>query len=336
MDKDCSEVVKIITEWFDDIDEVKRIWEHIANLNPEFEQASEENWRKKEASLWLHGETRTFEAVEFEKWLMINAPIANMAITPVMGHLFQWKEHLREVGIYAEFSESDILPPLKNESLIDYVLRMAQTIENRGWGNKKQKRAAKSFLHFLREKHEKGCAFIEHIIPEKNDLRAGKIIRIIRPQVYPISQEIAGAIVKEVANQCINGRANAQHHACEVFTLILMCVTSSRIRWPRTLESVHELPKKGLIIKKESAKLSIPSIFGPHRIQISNRVTKLITAISKIPSKTARKTILQTPLPDLRKTLRSVINKVNPPPEVGEITFLTFLSHPHYFGENIR
>lgn len=337
MSKDFSELCEIINEWFADVEQVKKTWEVIRALNPDFEQVSAESWQIKEASLWHHGETRPREANELERWLMVSPPMSKTANSLTIDHYTDWNEYILEKGVYADFNEGDLLKPQENESLIDFVLRLAQEIENTGWGKKKQERALKSFLHFLRDSNkQEEVAFIEHIIPEKNELQAGKIIRIIRPQVYPISKEIAAAIIKELAHQCAYGRPNARHHAGEALSLILICLSASRIRWPRSLESVHAIRNDALISTAEFPELLVPSIFGPHPVRISQRVAKLLQAIVNIHSKMPRSTILETSLPELRKTLRSAIHKVNPPPEIGEITFVTFLSHPHHFGENIR
>lgn len=336
INKNCLEFEPIIKDWFDDIEKTKKIWEEIRTLNPDFEQVSEDHWQQKEACFWLHGETDTWKANKLEEWLMIAPSLSETAKSIALKHYLKWENHIREEGDYFDFSANDLQSPEEKEILVDFILKIAEQVEKKGWGNKKQTRAKKSFLHFLRDKYKKEVAFIEHIIPEKNGLRSGSIIRLIPPQVYPISQEIAASIIKELAYQSCYGRSNSRHHNLEALILILMSVSASRIRWPRTLESVHEIKKNALIFKDESKELLIPSVFGNRSLEISNRFGMLIQAVSNIPSKKTRKTILQTSLPDLRKTLRSAIKKVNPPKEVGDITFLTFLSHPHYFGKNIR
>lgn len=204
-------------------------------------------------------------------------------------------------------------------------------------GKKKQRRALKSFLHFLREDYcQEDVAFIEHIFPKKIDLRAGRIIRKIRPQVFPISHQIAGTIIKELAYQCAFGRANARHHACEALALIWMCISSSRIRWPRSLESIHKLSVDAIVCDKKYPELIAPSFFGPHPIRIGSRVARYLQEVAGIPSNNQRNTVLQTSLSDLRKPLDTAIKKAKLCSTLGEITYLTFLSYPHSFGKNIR
>ena len=93
------------------------------------------------------------------------------------------------------------------------------------------------------------------------DLHYGRIIRIIRPQVYAIPYEIAGDITRELAYKCAYGRPNAQLKAAEALGLVWLCLTASRIRHPRSLEMVHGIAKEDLILGGEYPELLIPSIF---------------------------------------------------------------------------
>ena len=132
-----------------------------------------------------------------------NSPVSKTAKSFAEKHYNSWSDYIREEGVYLDFNANDLPPPLKNEILNEYIVRLSQQVEAIGWGPKKQERATKAFLHYLRIKNKQAeIAFIEHIFPEKCDLRAAKIIRIIRPQVHPISKEIAGTIIRELAYQC--------------------------------------------------------------------------------------------------------------------------------------
>lgn len=75
--------------------------------------------------------------------------------------------------------------------------------------------------------------------------------------------------------------------------------------------------------------LKVPTLFGKRTIRISERMAKFLIAIAKIPSKSPRKTILQTPLRSLNRALDRALEKVKTD---GNVTFVTFLSHPHHFG----
>ena len=337
MFKDCSQISHIANSLITDIAKVTAWWGGLRQLNPGFEQLSEEDCYDRESSLWIHGETHAFEANELQRWLYVSPPTSQTADSLAMDHYLKWSEHLLEEGVYADFSEGNLPRPHNGETLSDYVVRLSAGVEATGWGSKKQERALKCFLHYLRTKNDqKEIAFIEHIFPEKCDLRGGRIIRIIRPQTSPISVQTTGAIVKELIHQCAHGRPNARHHSGEALALVWLCLSASRIRWPRSLESVHAINNNALLSKSGLPHLHVPSIFGPHSLRISSRVSEFLQAVSRIPSKNPRNTILQTPLPDLRQPLRRALAKIDLPPGVGEISFSTFLSHPHYYGENIR
>ncbi len=365
MSKDCSELQAIIEELIADIEKVKEIWCGIRADNPTFEQVSEENWESKEALLWMHGETKTFEAIELERWLFSEPPISETSKSDANDNYLAWIDHLREDGIYSEFDVDDLPKPLEKESLVTYVTRLSQYVSQKGWGIKRQRRALKSFLSFLRQDYkQEDVAFIEHIFPAKSDLMnqqkfkkislpssfhlggfSGRaliklsnkvIIRKIWPQVEAISHQVAGEIIKELAYQCAFGRKNARHHAGEALALIWLCISSSRIRWPRSLESVHELSLDAIVYEKEYPELLAPSFFGPHPVRIGSRVARFLQTVANIPSKKPRKTILQTPLKDLRDRFRKTLKIIKLPQDLGEITFLTFLSYPHHFGKEIR
>lgn len=186
------------------------------------------------------------------------------------------------------------------------------------------------------ENEQEQVAFIEHIVPRKRDLRAGRIIRKILPQVHPIPKEVASAIIRELAFQCANGRKNARHHAGEALALLWLCLSATRIRWPRTLESVHVIERGAMIFQDEHSALLVPSMFGPYPVRIGGKVERFLRAIGNIPSKNPRSTILQTSLPDLRKPFNAALKRVNPNPSLEEITFLSFLSYLHHFDEHIR
>lgn len=337
MKKNVAEIQSIIEDLITSIDQVKEVWNGIRKDNPDFEQVSEDSWTSKEARLWMHGETKTLEAMELERWLFVELPISQTAKSIAMDNYLAWGDHLREDGSYEDFIVHDLPKPQEEETLSDYIINLSRRVEENGWETKEQKLALHSFLHFLREDyHQEDIAFIEHIFPKKMDLRADRIIRKVPQQIYPISHEIAGAIIKELAYQCCSGRENARHHAGEALGLIWLCIATSKIRLPRTLESVHKLGADAIVFKENHAALHVPSIFGTYPVRIGNQVATFLAALANIPSKETRKAILQTSLPDLRKPLKTAIKKVNPPQDLGKITFLTFLSYPHHFGKNIR
>lgn len=185
---------------------------------------------------------------------------------------------------------------LLNQPLGNYIRLLANMVEKEGWGTKKNRLALNSFLAYLREfNSKKEVAFIDHIFPEQKNLHYGRIIRKVRPQVQPISQGTAAQIIKQLAFQCASGRPNAQHNAGEALALVWLCLTASRIRFPRLLEDIHAIPSKALVFSNIFPELSIPSIFGLQKIRISTLISQFIQAIADIPPQSLEKLFCKHP-----------------------------------------
>ena len=340
----CGEIIDGLIK---EISSIEQTWINIRELNPDFEEVSEIAWKNKEARCWIHGATDLSKANALEEWLYYYAPTSQAEKSLALNHYNDWVDHIREDGVYADFQETSLRQPdikqsngkkISNEELLNQPLRLlANMVEKEGWGTKKNKLALNSFLAYLRGfNSKKEVAFIDHIFPEQKNLHYGRIIRKVRPQVQPVSQGIAAQIIKQLAFQCAYGRPNAQHNVGEALALVWLCLTASRIRFPRLLEDIHTIPSKALVFNNTFPELSIPSIFGLQKIRISTLISWFIQAIADIPSPKPRKAILQIPLRDLRKVLNKAIKKANLPSNLGEITFLTFLSSPYPCDENIR
>jgi len=244
---------------------------------------------------------------------------------------------LLENGEYHDFSQQNIPTPEQIENLYDYILGLSFLIETEGWGCKKRKLAIRSFLFFLRRTiPEKEIAFLEQIFAANMDLKHGSLIRLIKPQVYPLSEEVAAEIIQVLLRGVLYERANAQLKKAEALALCWLCLGLSRLRLPSSLELLHKIPSDAITRKNKKSMILIPTIFGPQKLQISHRVAKYLKAIAKIPSSSSRNSIIQSSLHDLRRVLNSAIKKVDLPENIGEITFLSFTSHPHYAGKYIR
>lgn len=108
------------------------------------------------------------------------------------------------------------------------------------------------------------------------------------------------------------------------------------MRLPKTLEGIHSIKVSALTNEQEVPKIKIPTIFNPRKLQISQKVSNYLKAIADIPSASPRKTILQSSLHDLRRSLKIIIKKADLPSDIGEITFLTFMSYPHHADKCFR
>lgn len=317
------------------IEECRQDWIEMRTLNPNFEQLSDEAWEKRFSRSWLHGATEVRECNALEEWLYASISSSDFAISKAKISYQAWGDFIREKGTYADFSMEDLLGPEPMEQLDMYIYRLVRHVQKNGWGTKKNKGALKSFLSYLRKsKPSEEVAFIEHIFPKKGKLHFNSLIRLIKPQVYPIPEEVAGEITKTLAEGVIRGRANAQLKKAEALALCWLCVISSRLRLPITLESIHAISINSIVLEKGISYIKMPYLFGPLKVQISDRIAEYLQAINDIPSPLPSKNIFSSDLHDLRRPLRSAIKKAKPPLELGKITFLTFMSQPHHFGKN--
>ena len=132
------------------------------------------------------------------------------------------------------------------------------------------------------------------------------------------------------------GRPNSQLSALESLGLCWLCLTTSRFRLPTYLEMVEKTKVSAINIDGEYSTMLVPTLFGERKIRISVRVAKFLIALSKIPSKEPRETILQSPRRSLTRVLDRAIQNCVINPDLGNITYITMLSTPHIFGRNCR
>ncbi|MGL4539468.1 MAG: hypothetical protein ACRCU0_00620 [Candidatus Rhabdochlamydia sp.] len=327
---------KIIDELHQDISISRKVWDGLKECNPHIEQLSEKDWRKEEAQFWIHGTCNTQEKIELESGLYPTLESSKIAKSLASISYSKWEDYVLE-NSYLDFTQEDLIKPQEKETLVDYIQRYAQLVENHGWKQKKNKRALKAFLTYLKKFHKQNeVAFIEHLFPEKMDLHYGKIIKLVQPQVYPVSKEVIADIIKALAQQVIYGRPDALLNIVEALSLTWLCLIASRIRLPFSLKSIHAIQRNALILNGNYPELLIPSDFGKQKIRISHRIAQFFELVAKIPSSCPRKNILQGTIHDLRRALNKAIHKANLPPQLGKITFLTFLSSPHPLEGHVR
>ncbi len=335
---DLSEVKAIIRDLQEGIEKRRQIREGIKHSNPEWDELSDENWKNTKSRCWIHGATKVGEANELEQWLFDNPPFSETSLENAAKCVQLWRQWLEiEDAYYGLFEDFEFDEPFEDETLRDFIVRMGKIVESEGKGARLEWRALKSFLAYLRNIAQEEIAFIEQIFPKKMDLFHGRIIRRIRPEVYPISENFTGDILIELARMCLDGRPNIQHTAAEALGLSWLCLTASRLRLPTYLETmIYPTKSSALLFEGEFPQLLAPTFFSDRKIRISERVAKYLHALSLIPSKRPRETILQKPYDSLRRTFRRALKRISPPLELGQITFLTLLSPPHPFEGNFR
>ncbi len=385
MSVSLDEVCAILDEFEKEITEIQTIWRKQSESHPCLEQASSENCQEEYHRMWLHGATKVWERNELERWLYGDLPATKTALSPAIDIYKAWRKWLKISGLpkfgttydydkktsswreveskepsdtyYATNSRFDIEKPSKDETLLDCIVRLAQSIEDEGKGHPLEYRALKSFVDFIRDTYStEQIAFIEHIFPKKMDLHFGKIIRLISSEAYPIPEKTAAEILIELARRGRNGRPDARHTALESLALCWLCIATSRIRLPKTLEMVRDIKTTAVLsgtefslstkptyggdafwrplIDSDFSVLLVPTWFGEQPLKISNRVAAFLKAVSRLPSKSPRETILQKPRRSLARTLDEALKTIAPNPEYGNITYLSLLQQPHIFGDH--
>lgn len=389
MNNPFDEACAILDDFEEKIAAIKAEWKRLEEDNPHFEQVSSANWPQKYYRLWLHGATEVYECNELERWLSDYPPITKTAQSPALTVYRAWRKWLETAGsskafmalrydkktrkhVEFESKESagsyyeaddrfDIENPPERETLFDFIVRQARSVEEEGKGDHRlQWRAWKCFLDFIRKEYPtEQVAFIEHIFPKKMSLHhdVGKIIRLIPPEAYPIPEKAAAEILIEFAHRCRNGRPDARRTAAEGMALCWLCIATSRIRLPKTLEMIRNMKPNAILSgaefsisqvptfgsdcatlrpmsDKDFSVLKVPTWFGDLPLKISNRVAAFLRAVSQIPSKRPRETILQRPMRSLTRVFDEVLQSVAPPSKYGNITYLSLLNQPHIFGDH--
>lgn len=331
---------EILIDLNNDLEKMKNIWSEIRTNNPTFEQVSHEQWREKSSRCWLHGGTKKIETDYLDQWLIQKVELSKLAHGGVRPLIVSWKKRMNEKGPMGHYYADDVkftIKSKKDETLLNFIIRMARNTEEFGKGHRLSWRALKSFLSFLREtRDQKEVAFIEQIFPVDMDVAHGRIIRKIPPEVYSIPLETAGDIILELAIMCRECRPNAFHGLAETLGLCWLCLTASRLRLPTEVEMIYKTKASSINLKGDFPTILIPTIFGDQSIRISLRVAKFFLFLSKIPSEAPREAILQKPFRSLSRSFDRVLERVSPNPDFGNITFLTLISPPHIFGENHR
>jgi hypothetical protein len=278
----------ILDEFEKDVAKVQASWKEIAELNPDFEHVSPENWQEKYYRMWLHGATEVYECNELERWLYgapSNTEIASslaqdahdawrawlsIAGPPIMSKVCDYdkksgkylERELKEpsAAYYVNNDRFEIRAPLEGETLLDFILRSARSVEDIGEGHPLGWRALKSFLDFMRKHYPtEQVAFIEHIFPKKMDLHYGKIIRLIPQEAHPIPEKTAAEILIEFARRCRNGRPDSRHTAAEGLALCWLCIATSRIRLPKTLKMVSRIKADAVLSGVEFSISKMPA-----------------------------------------------------------------------------
>lgn len=334
MSEELEEAKSMLNDLENDLKELEAFYNQVRIDNPCFSPVSNQEWERKKACCWIHGATELHETNELERWLFDNPPLSDFAKENATECVRCWREWLEIKDAYYEpFEAFEFEKPFEEETLREFLLRMARKVQEEGKGARLEWRALKSFLSYLRKMPQEGIAFIEQIFPQKMGFSGDQIIRKIAPEVYSIPYEIAARILLELARQCRFSRTNAQLAAVESLGLCWLCLSASRLRLPIHLESIQAIESKAIQLDGEFPILKVPTLFGDRTIRISTRVAKYLDCLSHIPSKKPRTTILQSPIRTLARTLDRALASLELE-SLGNITYVTLLSYPHHFGNH--
>lgn len=282
------------------------------------------NWNRKYAICWIHGATELNEANKLGEWLFDNPPFSDLAKKKASKFIKHWRNWLEEEDNYYEpFSEFEVEKSLKDETLYAYFIRLNLLVEKEGKGSRLEWRALKSFIGYLRKINTNESAFLEQIFPKEMDIKFDRIVRKIGPEVPAMPQEVAAKILCQLAEMAVSGRPNSQLTALETLALCWKSLAASRLRLPTTLKMIEKTQPEFIKVGSNLPRLAVPTLFGNREICISHRVSRYLLALSKVPSKCSRETILQSSIRVLRRTFNCALEHCSLDPKHGKITLVT-------------
>lgn len=332
MNNHLAPLKDILNEFLEKMNEKEKIWRslgHIADARG-FGDEGIDPWPLKEACCWVFADLYDHFG-QFDH----SAPVVDAAHELALPHYKGWWNLQRDIQIYPLLI---IQPPTKEETLATYLQRISAEIYEEKYCKSIKWRSLRSLMSYLREKvyplDERGC--IEEVFPENMKLVNGKIAKENPPTAYPIDIYITAAILKGLVLEVLNGRPNAQFCAAEALGLCMVCLTAARRRLPTQLKLLTQIPIDCLISSKSldsSNKLNrpllvLPTLYEASSMPISQTMANYLNAIKNILPKD-RATLFQSSQRSLRRSLDNVVQQTPSAANLGKITFLTFLSHPH-------
>lgn len=315
------------------IEERKGTWEELKELNPSHRGLSEEAWECEQAQCWIFGTSDIMEGAELQQWLFDCPPESETAKGNALLYWREWAEYIDEDLEGADIEPCDLPKPNPGSSVQEYTNELTVGYEGGDIRLKRQRRAVDSFFNHLRSKEgnrPNGVAFIETVFPQKRDIIDGRMIRRVPPQAYPLPIELAGQIISQLASLAIEGPAKGRKNAIQALALAWLCLAASRLRHPIYLEDLHKTPASS--INRTPSRLDVPTLYGDREIRISRLMAEFLNLVAQLGPATPQSTILHAPQRALNKTLQSAVRTVQDREgkNLGEITFVTFLSPPHY------
>jgi hypothetical protein len=366
-DYDLEPAKEVLRIFFKEIEEVKAFLKNVSFSKPtlpftsdgmavfdasEFSPASDDYWEKENAYIWLYG-----DAWNFRSFMHMPKPnkMPEYYKQPAYPIYLQWLQEEKDLF----YRKCEIIPiPAEETSLADYLQKLALTVSEDDEHRAVWIESLRCFLQFLREDtNPDQRGFLERLFPSKesckgmeirkNDLRILEddkikdikrqcILRRIEDTVYPIDILATSEILIHLANAVFDGRPNSQRSAAEALGFAWLChavgchrlVTREELVFSTKIDNFKSLDMNKHTSSKELAHfIGIVSLFGIADVPISKTIYKFLFAL---PRDLTEKNIFTMDLDTLSRTLR---NKGVKPAErardLGQITFLTFMSQPH-------
>jgi len=319
MSNQLEEVKKILVWFQEQLKKKERIWK----------QSAPDAWSCEEAYCWIYADSN-YAFSQCDR----STPIIEAAKQLARPYYDKWLDLERDCQSIHGYI---IPPPASEDTLQSYLEQLSVEIRAEGRCKTIRWKSLRSFTFLLHEKLPKGqLGFIEVIFPERMEIFDGKVIRIVDKTVYPVDIIIACKILQKLAHMALEGRANAQQSAATTLGLAWMCLCSSRKRLPTELILIHGATASSVRLPVPDTKneeepkgsLALPTLCGPFAIPISKELANYLVALSLL-SPPSMGTIIGSPLGSLHRTFQRAVDQVPEAAQLGKITFLTFMSHPH-------
>ncbi len=328
-----SKATDIIKALKQELSQCRELWTAIDRDNPHLDSQSSYHWQKKLATSWIYGTTDMLESNKLINWRL--EPIHPSAIASMKAKqcIKYWREYLRfNEAYYKSAKKFKFNAANPEETLINFLTRMADQIAQHGWGEPIEERAFRSFLGYVRRFQD--GAFVEHIFPKKMEVHHGMIIRNIDPERYPIPEELACQILTTFADKALEGRKDARLTALECLALCWICLTAARLKLPTFFEELLASKVSSLNPNALSPTIALPTLFGLKKVPISQKIAQFLFSLASISTKAPTEIFFRRPRKTLTRSLEEVIESIAPNPKYGHITYVSLMTLPHHFGNH--
>lgn len=332
MNNQLDPLKDILREFLFQMKKKEEIWKSLGkNIagTPGFGDDEVDPWPRKEACCWVFADLYDHFG-RFDR----TAPIVDAVCELAKPHYEAWLNQDLEVQCYLKYI---IEPPKETDTIESYLETISLDIHKNKYCKSAKWRSLRSFTAYLRNIYpEDEHGFIEEIFPEEMELFCGRIRRIETPTIYPIDIYTTAKILKGLVAEVLEGRSNAQFCAAEALGLAMACLTSARRRLTTQWKLMPIIPFDSLIPVQSPDNLDkmgrplfkVPTFYGPSPVPISLTMANYLQAIQNILPH-PRETFFQSHPGSLQRSLDNVVKKLPSAANLGKITFLTLLSHPH-------